>query len=475
MSRSRCALLGLLAFALSTGATSGPVAADDPVIDDSPDDAPAPPPPRHWDAKRPLSPGDLKRKKQEGYVTGLPLANFDSNTGFGAGVRGYYYYNGERDDPLFAYTPYLHRLFLQFFATSKGLQFHWLDYDAPALAGSAYRIRAALIYLRNTEQHFYGIGEEALGELTFTGAGRSYDSFEDYNNDLERVRPDGTTLARYDHYDIQRPIFIAGVERTFLRGLIRPLIGLGFTYSQVDDYSGREVDAVDASGNTVRATMGMTRLEEQCMAGLVVGCDEGWDNFLRLGISLDTRDFEPDPNSGWFADMAVDLGSTALGSGYNYARFLTSARYYYSPFPRLTDLVVATRGTFMMQSDGVPYFSMSVLPYTEDAKTGLGGLRTLRGFQQDRFVGRVVALLNLELRWTYYRFMLLKQKFALMGTAFVDTGRTFDRVADFTLRGFRRGQGAAFRIAWNQATIVTFEYGFSDEDTGVYVNFNHQF
>ena len=221
--------------------------------------------------------------------------------------------------------------------------------------------------------------------------------------------------------------------------------------------------------------MGPTRLSEDCAAGLLQGCGGGWDNYVRFGISFDTRDFEPDPNSGVFADIAADLGTVALGSDFDFVRGLVAVRGYYSPVPEHADLVLGARGTFQWQSRGVPFFSSNTMPYTEDTRSGLGGIRTLRGFQQDRFVGRVLTLLNVEVRWTFYRFELLRQKFALMAVPFVDAGRVYDNLGDLTFDGWRRGQGAAFRISWNLATIVTVDYGFSSEDTGLYINFNHQF
>lgn len=60
-----------------------------------------------------LTPEDLARKNERGYVTGLPLFAFSTDIGFGFGARAYYYWNGTRDDPRFATTPYLHRIFLQ--------------------------------------------------------------------------------------------------------------------------------------------------------------------------------------------------------------------------------------------------------------------------------------------------------------------------------------------------------------------------
>lgn len=433
-----------------------------------------PPPPPGFDGKQPLSADDYARKNEGGYFTGLPLFNFDPNTGFGFGARAYYYYNGTRSDPLFGYTPYLHRIFLQAFASTRGVQFHWLDYDAPAVAGTPYRIRSQAIYARNTNQHFFGIDADAMQPLTFTGAGRSYDRFAEYNEDLRALRPDGTTLSRYDHYDVIRPLWLISVERTFFDGVLRPLFGFGFSYAMIDDYTGEDVTAIDDSGVEVEATMGPTRLSEQCAQGLV-GCDGGWDNGFRFGLSFDTRDFEPDPNSGVFADVALDLSSSVLGSDYDYARLLTSARVFVSPLPSVTDLVLALRGTFQVQSRGTPFFSLSFLPYTEDFRTGLGGHRTLRGFQQDRFVGHVVSLVNLEARWSFYRFAVLEQKFALMLVPFLDVGRVFPSVADFSFSDWRRGQGAGFRASWNLATVISVDYAFSSEDSGLYINFNHQF
>src|SRR5688572_29765744 len=92
------------------------------------------------DPRKRLTPDDYERKNESWYFTGLPLANYDPNTGYGGGARAYFYANGSRRDPLFGYTPYRHRFFAQYFATTRGLQFHWLDYDVPNLFDSPYRL-----------------------------------------------------------------------------------------------------------------------------------------------------------------------------------------------------------------------------------------------------------------------------------------------------------------------------------------------
>ena len=106
---------------------------------------------------------------------------------------------------------------------------------------------------------------------------------------------------------------------------------------------------------------------------------------------------------------------------------------------------------------------------------GLGGFRTLRGYRQNRFVGPVIALTNYEVRWTFVKFHALGQGFGLIVAPFLDIGRVFDTTGQTTLAGWARTQGAGLRIAWNEATIIMMDYGFSDEDSALYINFNHIF
>jgi outer membrane protein assembly factor BamA len=389
-----------------------------------------------FDPRRRLGAEEYAGKAEGGYFTGLPLINYDSNTGFGFGARGYYFFDGERSDPRFAYTPYLYRVFLQAFATTGGYQFHWLDVDARNVLGSAFTFRGALIFQRNTDQHYFGIGSRSMQELS--GPGPS---------------------SRYYSYQLTQPMALLALERPLLRGVLRPLVGVGLSYNDVDP----------------RASEGPTSLSVDCAAGAIVGCAGGWNDFLRLGIAYDTRDFEPDPNRGVLIDAALDVGTRLLGSEYAWVRGMIAARSYLSLLPGVTDLVLATRLTMVLQSSDTPFFAMNWIPYLEDPRQGLGGLRTLRGYKQDRFVGPVMTLANAELRWTFARSEPFGQRFAWMVVPFVDAGRADDRVGDIELDGVRANLGLALRAAWNLATVITVEYARSPEDSGTYVNFNHIF
>ncbi len=420
-----------------------------------------------------MSPADLARKNENGYFTGLPLFAYSTDIGFGGGARAYYYWNGDRDDPRFKTTPYLHRVFFQLFASTKGIQYHWLDYDAPRIAGSKFRLRSQLVLGRNTNSNYFGHGNSAVNPLAYPGSPGTFDKYSDYIAAQQQVSG-GTTFAKYDQFDLLKPLFLASVERLIGEHL-RISGGLGFSYTRIRDYTGKQVDAVDDTGKSVKATQAPTRVREDCDSGKLVGCDGGRENALRFSFSYDTRDFEPDPNRGVFFETTVDAATVALGSEYDYLRVLIAARGYWSPFPDRADVVLAGRAMLEMQTHDTPFYSLDALPFTEDFRLGLGGHRTIRGYRQDRFVGPTMGLLNGEVRWTFTRFTVAKQKLALIVVPFVDAGRSFDGPGSLTARDWRLAYGGALRISWNLATIATVDYGRSSEDTGLYVNFGHIF
>jgi outer membrane protein assembly factor BamA len=332
-----------------------------------------------------------------------------------------------------------------------------------------------LIYEKNIAANYFGLDDRSLGRLTFPGSPEKFASVSDYTDALRQVQPDGTAFTRYNQYVLERPQASATLERDFFGGVVRALVGVRLAYANVEQWTGETVKADTPTANDVDARQAPTRLDRDCAAGLVVGCGGGITNALKLGLAYDTRDFEPDPNSGVFVELTGELSGKYTLSDYDWARLTFSPRVYYSPFPKLTDLVVAGRFVGSVQSDGTPFFEMNQLSFADYNREGLGGLRTIRGFNQNRYVGHVVALANVELRWTFYDFDFKKQHFGLMLAPFLDVGRVFDSLSDLELKRFRNGQGAGFRIAWNQATIVVIDYGVSREGSTLYVNFNHPF
>ena len=96
-------------------------------------------------------------------------------------------------------------------------------------------------------------------------------------------------------------------------------------------------------------------------------------------------------------------------------------------------------------------------------------------YRLDRFVGPVASLANVEARWTFARTELWRQKLGFIIAPFFDVGRPFSEIDDLELDDWRTSYGGALRVSWNLATIITVDYGRSDEDTGLYINFAHIF
>jgi len=412
-------------------------------------DEPWPPPPPPWVADRAAVP-DLATKAEGGFPDGLPLVGYDTNTGAGLGVGAHYTITGSRSDSLFAYTPYRHRFYAQTYFTTGGYQQHILSYDGFYVGDSPYRLRAVLTYERNIAANYFGTGTSALADLSYRG--RSYSTYD------AAVAAAGQNYYRFTY---ERPQGQVLLERTFFGGRVRALYGVNVQYESVATYG---------------AT---TKLGADCAAAIVSGCEGGWNNTLRAGISYDTRDFDPDPNSGIFVDSTGAWSAKGFGSYANYVRWTTAARAYVSPLPDLTDLVLAGRVFYSIQSAAVPFFTMNTLAMaggTDDFtdQTGLGGERTLRGYRQDRFIGVVEAGANVEVRWTFAKFPVLRQHFSLQVAPFVDSGRVFDQVG-LSLDDWKVAGGAGLRIGWNRSTIIMLDYGISPEGTSFYIDFGMPF
>lgn len=423
--------------------------------------------------KRVLNDKDFEKKKTGGFFTGLPLGNYDPNKGIGYGVRVFYFDNGAKESPLFRRTPYRHKLYAQFFQTTNGFQFHEVNWDSPYIGNSLFRIRGALLYEKNTWANYYGTGSRSLNALgTDFSTGTTYSKYSEFNDELRKVdTTTGTTNAAFNRYSYERPAIVATLERDFFGGIVRPQIGLQVSKYNLRDLQGTKVQATGGEGVS-NATL-LTLLNQQ---GLVTGYGGGFHNTVRAGLAIDTRDFEPDPNKGQLFEIIAEASSPALGSAYNFARYTVSEKFFFSPFEKFIDLVFATRVAYSQTAGNVPFYVMNQIGSTENTSSAaLGGLRSIRGYKDDRFVATNMALANFEIRWTMFDFTVLGQRFAPILVPFFDIGSPFDSPKEFSRSVWRYSYGAGVRIAWNQATIIMFDYAMSKEDSNMFINFNHIF
>jgi outer membrane protein assembly factor BamA len=423
------------------------------------------PPPEFMAKKTPLPDLLLKDKRTGSYLTGFPALGWDPETGFNYGAALQWFDNGPADSPFFRYTPYRQRVAVAATGSTGGSTRALLGYDRPYVGDSPWRVRGAGIFERNKFENYFGAGESTLGPLTFPGSTKSYDDFDQYTDALEQ-KTGGQTWARYNDYRKTQAGALLTVERDYWGGWLRPQVGLQFTHVDVGDYTGDSIDG---------AVMQPTRLFTDNQAGQVIGFNGGWDNALKLGLTFDTRDFEPDPASGVMFQTVGRIASEVLGSEFDYQQITFNGRGFHNLLGDAGRLVLAGRLTYVMQFGDVPFYSAPTIPFTDGDANGLGGYSTLRGFVSDRFVGDAAAYANGELRWSFAERMLGKQHLRFMLVPFVDSGRVFDSVGDSTLKDWKFDAGIGFRLAWNLSTIVSFDYARSGEGTLFYMELGHQF
>jgi hemolysin activation/secretion protein len=110
-----------------------------------------------------------------------------------------------------------------------------------------------------------------------------------------------------------------------------------------------------------------------------------------------------------------------------------------------------------------------------ETKTGLGGWPTLRGFNSNRFVGKLAAYGSMELRWTFAETEFLGQYLQFAVAPFVDVGRVFDGVDQLSSGDWKVSAGGGLRLAWNLATLINLDVGVSEENTLFYLEVGRQF
>jgi outer membrane protein assembly factor BamA len=415
-------------------------------------------------SRRPLIPDFLLKDKREGrFVTGVPAIGWDQQAGLTLGVVGFLFDNGKKDDPFFRTTPYRQQISVTALGTLSGLQRYGATLDQPNIFDSPYRLRADVQYAIDPLNNYFGIGRASMQDLHFPGApGRFFQTYDGYQNALSQ-EVDGLAYTKHDLYESHETAFGVAVERDVFGGIVRPLIGIGVRYTDIRDLTGSKVDAKDSSGHDVSAIAQPTRMHTDCQAGVITGCHGGFDNVLKLGVSLDTLDFEPDPYSGVLAQVVAEFSGKVLGSDFEHERVTSSISAYRMLFPEVARLVLAGRGLYSMQFGNAPFFSVPLLAFNTRDRRGLGGFDTMRGFVDRRFVGDSAVLVNTELRWSIFDGgYFLGQHLRPMLAPFVDAGRVFDGT-QLRLDGWRADYGIGFRLIWNLVTTVSFDYGISSE------------
>lgn len=442
---------------------------------------------------------ELEDKKEGTFITGLPRFEFDPIRGFGVGGNVNLFFNKTKDDPFFDYTAYRHRVNAEFFIFQNGRIRYAINYDAPYIFNSKWRLRMDMVHWEDPHAQYWGIGRASLDRLRFmdkqTGNVREFGKVKDYEDNLATAiqGTDGNYYTDYHfHHMMQREqLYNILGERIFFGGKLRLMFGYEALFTSFTSYSGvLAEESYNLSGNEVTATNNTTLVDIQRqdgtwdkfnLTGFTDGNNSMFTSMLAGALIYDTRDFEPDPSNGVFLQYSHEYSAPWLASQFNFHKFMFQGQWIKTLLrwrenkSRLTFAGLAAFGHIF----GPRINFIEMWDLSSQAEAGgilvLGGGRSLRGYREARFLAPTVALVNLELRAKFYDFRFLKQHFALGVTPFFDFGSVWDRPAQISFNRWVGAPGIGARINWNQSTVIRLDYAQSREGGQFFFGFGHIF
>lgn len=379
-----------------------------------------------------------KGKVKRGWNFGpLPAVGYNSDLGFqfGALCDIFYYGNGD------TFPEYLHKFNVEASWYTKGSGVFHLFYDSKHLIPGT-RFTFAATYMPNKMMSFYGFNGYASPYSARTAAANA--SYYAIDRNLLRI------LADFQGRITDRIGWAAGVSFWDYRiGAVR-----------LEKYEGRP------SLYREYVDHGVIRQQEAKGGALAE---------FKLGIVYDTRNHEPAPDHGIWAEL-IAYGSPDIfnRTGNSYLKISASFRHYISLIRNR--LVLAYRIAYQGTVAGRPPFyvqqAITTLYLRQVNSEGLGSINTLRGLLYNRIVGDGYAWANVELRLRLFDFRLFGQEWYLGINPFFDAGCITQsyRLAEMKASGsaaiysgeadgLHMSAGIGVKAVMNRNFIVSVEWG----------------
>lgn len=402
--------------------------------------------------------------RKKGWSIGpFPALGYDSDLGLQLGVYLDLYYFGDGSK----YPEYLHKLTAEVCYYTKGSGIYYLFYDSKYLI-KGLRLTASASYLPNTRMAFHGFnGNESPYNRDNSGGFYAVN-----RNQLRLIADIGGKIS----------------------GHWRWSGGIGFYNYDTGRIKIKKHDGEKTLYDIYRKH-GIIRDNEKSGGSHIE---------LRGGIVYDTRDNEPDPTRGIYADLLLYGSPDIFGQrGYNYLKAGFAFRHYVSIIPnRMTlayricwqGLIVGSQPFYVLQN----YTTLFPKQINSDI---LGGTISMRGILYNRVVGNSMAWGNAELRIRLFEFRLLRQEWYIATNPFFDAGMVTEpfranaiktayndpNTPDDERRNLHSGEserlhmstGLGVKLVMNRNFVLSAEYGIPldrrDGNGGLYLGINYIF
>ncbi|MGC4022245.1 MAG: DUF5982 domain-containing protein [Cyclobacteriaceae bacterium] len=286
-----------------------------------------------------LSDEDLADKKEGTYITGVPDLSSDPINGFGYGGEGSIIFNGKRSDPFFAYTAYRAELNFVVFNTTRDQREFFLGLDVPYIFNTRWRLRAEGGYEVNPNLLYFGTTAQSLQALHDpSNPSKTYSSYTDYEDQFLQ----GANKF-YNAYNKKEAVLNVNLEHAYLEGRLHALIGYEIAYVDMSAFSPTALIQQDFNNKKI------------------LGLGKNTINIEQVGLIYDTRDLEPDPNQGIYAEITNELSLKALGSAFDFNKTYAHVNYYHKLFPSVFKrLVFASRVGFGHTALDAPFSNIRI-------------------------------------------------------------------------------------------------------------------
>lgn len=399
-------------------------------------------------------------KVKKGWNFGpLPAIGYNSDLGFQYGVLCDVFYYGDGS----VFPDYVHKFNVELSQYTKGSGVYHLFYDSKYLIPKV-RLTFAATYMPNRMMSFYG----------FNGFASPYSA------DLAKENP--------AFYAIDRKMLRVMAD---FQGRITDNIGWAAGISFWDYRTGhvrlqKYADKTTLWDHYAQGDNPIIPLSEQ---------GGGAQLELKAGLVFDTRDHEPAPSKGMWAEV-IAYGSPDVieRNGNAYLKVAAHFRHYITLVHNRLTLAyhLAYQGTVAGRAPFYVQQNISTLYLRQINSEGLGGINTVRGILFNRMVGDGYFWGNVELRCRLFDFRLFGQDWYLAVNPFLDAGMVvqpyrLDEMkasADPEIYSSQRetmhlSAGAGLKAVMNRNFIVSVEMGFPfdkrDGANGMNIGLNYIF
>ena len=434
---------------------------------------------------RKMSDADIAKKRDGTFFTAIPDFSADPVTGFGLGVRSNIFWNGEKTDPFFAYTPYVAKLKANAAYYTSNARELVLSLDIPYYNGTPWRFKIDFKAQQNPANLYFGLTEKTLDPLqlpsTPTG-GQTYPTYQEYDRARKTLRTGdaGEAALVTDALSnrFRETEFMLNLKADYALGKDGWRIMAGYELQNLSyvTFEDLEAEAINpATGQSTTAPNGLSLLKRDHQQGLITGFNGGWLSIFQTALMYDTRDFEPDPTAGLYFEIANEFSNPIIGSQFAFNKLFLQARTY-QKLPLGTRTVLAGRfGVGNIFGENAPFFEFQDQWSPDGSINSLGGRQSLRGYRANRFLARSLWFFNAELRVLLAEIKIEGQQFGFGLVPFFDAGTVRDRWQDLNFTSVQTSVGIGGRIIWNQSTVISFDYGISREDNLFFIGLGHTF